>query len=142
MLAADAGRWVENMDFNDKLNAALRVLGSTGMRRINYAPSLFVFLWRKGIQIPPPHFNGFLFNFLFFSISFGAILAMLVGLISWSQKDLSSFVEALSYSMFCGIIFGSFVSIYFLYGARKYSIPKWSKFQPANYNEKSTQHNG
>ena len=49
--------------FEQKLDAALALLASTGIYRSNYAPPLYRFLWWLGVKVPPPHFRSFAANF-------------------------------------------------------------------------------
>ena len=57
------------MNFDTKLDAALKRLSSTGMWSSSYAPPIYRLLWGLGVKIPPPHFSRSTFNFVFMFIS-------------------------------------------------------------------------
>jgi hypothetical protein len=46
------------MTFDERRDRALALMARTPVPRRRYAPPVFEFFWRLGIQAPPPHFGG------------------------------------------------------------------------------------
>jgi len=117
------------MNFNEKLTAAKEVLAATGMKRRLYAPSFVAFLWRLGIQVPPPHFAGFLGTSLFAGTLFGTLWGVLMWFLRWSHDGVTP-GTAVAYAALAAIIPGLAAATYYRYSARKHAIPRWSDFAP------------
>ena len=58
-------------EFERKKLNALRELEKSSMRSRNYLPPMFPFLWRRGINIRPPHYLPFVWLFLIMGVPFG-----------------------------------------------------------------------
>ncbi|MBW8879911.1 MAG: hypothetical protein JF615_00410 [Asticcacaulis sp.] len=119
-------------DFQAKKQTALDVLAATGIWRSNYAPPLSQLMWRLGVQVRPPHFNGFLANFLtmglYFGIAMGAafyflqpVIADFDGVPSSSPVTLAVLSGAIA-----GAVFGLAMASYYAYGAAKFRLPAWN----------------
>lgn len=123
------------MDFERKLIAANRLLESKGIHTGNSAPPMFRLLRFFGIRIAPPHFRGFAANALtmgaFFSICWGAIMALFIGLGFLPHKPEPLERAALLFctiTLVSGILFGLAMAAYYRHGANKNGIPGWSDF--------------
>ncbi len=117
------------MSFKEKLAAAKALLISKGLRRPSYAPTVVAFLWRFGIEIPPPHFAGFLGTFVFSAGLFGVAWGTIMWLVAWSRHGTSP-VAAVGWSVLIGLLVGLAVALYYRYSARKHAIPRWDDFVP------------
>jgi hypothetical protein len=66
------------MRYPAKVSIALERLAATDLKRASYAPLFHRALWRCGVNIPPPHFAGFFFNFAamgaYLSVTWGFLL--------------------------------------------------------------------
>ena len=119
------------MRFEEKLAAALGLLASTGMWRINYAPPLHRLLCKLSAKIPPPHFQNFTANFVSAGVWFGVVWGLSMWFTWWRSHGMS--VErAFTGSIFAGVLFGLGMAAYYRYGARKHRIPKWRDFHRAD----------
>jgi len=115
------------MDVLKKREAALRLLESKGILRINYVPPVIRGLWRLGFDVPPPHFANFGVTALVTGSYFGVVWGLIMWLFFWSHRGFSvkaSLIEASS----AGVLFGICMASYYAYGRRKYGIPMWRDF--------------
>lgn len=117
------------MRFEEKLAAARGLLASTGVWRGNYAPPLYLLLWKLGAKIPPPHFRSFAANLVWAGLWFGALWGLSMWFTVWSHQ--SPYV-VLAAALFAGVFFGLYMAAYYRYGARKRRIPLWRDFHPAD----------
>ena len=122
------------MPFEQKLAAALALLASTGMRRSNYAPPMHRVLWWAGLQVPPPHFVSFGWNFVDTGLWFGVVWGILMWFMVWAREGMSPYV-ALIAAAFAGCFFGLCMAAYYRHGARKHGIPSWRDFHPSDDTE-------
>jgi hypothetical protein len=116
--------------FQYKIAAARTLLASKGLWRASYAPTVVAFLWRMGVEIPPPHFVGFFGNFAFSSVLFGSVWGALMWLLWWSSHGTSP-IAAAATSAIAGLVAGLCIASYYHYSAHKYSIPRWDEFAPS-----------
>ena len=119
------------MRFEEKLAAALGLLDSTGMLRGHYAPPLYRLLWKLGIKAPPPHFQSFTTNFVRSGVSFGIVWGLLMWLTVWSRQGKSAYI-AFASALSLGVVVGLGAAAHRRYDARKYRIPLWRDFHPAD----------
>jgi sulfite exporter TauE/SafE len=117
------------MRFEQKLAAAFTLLEPTGIWRSNYAPPVYRLLWRLGARVAPPHFVGFVTNFLIAAVSFGAVWGLLMCFAVWSHQAMSP-RGALVTASCAGLCFGLFMATYYRYGTWKHEIPLWRDFRP------------
>lgn len=111
--------------FEFRREAALDLLKSTGIRRSNYLPPAIRLLWRIGVQVPPPHFVGFMSTLLVSGAAFATLWGLLMWLFLWRNQDMR-LVAAASASGAAGILFGLLMAMYYAYGRRKHHLPSWS----------------
>lgn len=120
------------MSFKEKRRAAEAVLEAAGIKRSYYAPPLYRLMWVLGLNVPPPHFAGYVANALltsvWFIIAVGVIrlgmevlMAALGGTtIAW-QTVLHWWIVFLP----VGVLFGPIFALYFAWSARKHRLPAW-----------------
>jgi hypothetical protein len=113
---------VSTLNFDEKLKAALQRLSERGMWRSNYAPVLYRLLWDVGVELPPPHFAGFVPNFVVMSGS----SSLMFGLIGWHGD--ASIASAIVSAIFFGSLFGLAMALYYRADARAHDLPPWSEF--------------
>jgi len=117
------------MDINQKRDAALTLLESSGVGRGNFAPLPLRLLWRLGCDIPPPYFGSFLGNSLragmFFSVVWGVIMWGSV----WSREGKSP-MSALIAAAGAGLFFGLAMGEFYANGKHKHQLPSWREFNP------------
>jgi hypothetical protein len=113
--------------FQSKKSEALRILGATGIRPLNYLPPATKALWRLGFEVRPPHFVSFgkvMLSFgTYFAITWGAIVYSL------SLFGIGAPVASLTaFALGCGsagLCFGLATATYYAYGRRKHHLPSW-----------------
>jgi membrane associated rhomboid family serine protease len=111
-----------------KIQSALSVLAETSMRPSSYAPPLHRLLWRLGFNIRPPHFAGFVSNFLATGTWFAVVWGAIMWFAAWARRGMSV-GTAISTAIAAGTIFGLLMAYYYRRGARKHSLPSWSEIQ-------------
>jgi Family of unknown function (DUF6404) len=115
------------MTFEEKRDAALALVASTGMWRSHYAPPLYRVLWRMGIHVQPPHFAGFWFNVSVLGGFFGAFMCLFTTAAAWFSGrpwPLPGFLVA---PVVAGLVFGLLLAGFVHVRARTYSLPPWSE---------------
>ncbi len=123
------------MTFAQKKTAALACLAATNIARNNYAPLLYRLLWSLGLQIAPPHFNGFITNLFVsgtvFATAFGAIMtAQAVFLTHQIIPDMQGItLYFATVGPPAGLAFGLLMATYYAFGAHKHKLPKWRDLQ-------------
>ncbi|MGB7196123.1 MAG: DUF6404 family protein [Collimonas pratensis] len=109
------------MPYPQAVNQALDKLATTGIWRGNYAPPLYRLLWRAGCNVPPPHYAGFMRNFLFNGIWFACVWGAIMWFAVWPQSGISG-LHALLLAAIAGAVFGLAMAFYYRHGARKYQL--------------------
>jgi len=115
------------MSYPKKVEAALRILETSGLSVGAYAPPLHRFFWKRGFGIPPPHLNGFLFNFLEVGAVFAGITGISKWLASWFRHGTgASLTDLLPTMGFSGLFWGVAVAAYYWDGTQNRNLPRWS----------------
>ena len=121
------------MGFEEKRVAALELLAAKGLWHRTYAPTLVKWLWRLGLEVPPPHFAGFLGTFAISGGVFGLFWGLVMWFAVWSRSGLALQI-AVVFSALAGLVIGLSFATYYRTSARKHAIPRWSDFQPLGVN--------
>ncbi len=124
------------MTFETRLRVALARLARTGILKSNYAPPLYHFLWNRGVQLAPPHFNSFAANFFIMGGSFGAIFGVLMT--AWAVMVAHMAPPGLSGALgfyavttaAAGTMFGLVMATYYTLTARGHRLPRWQDLRP------------
>ena len=106
--------------FATRLEAALRVLQQAGIWRLNFAPPIYLILWKLGVQVPPPHFRSFGWNFMLNGAYFGLVWG---GLVMWIGEW--SMHQAIPMAGIAGALFGLGMASYYRHGQIKHRLPQW-----------------
>lgn len=109
---------------NAKRAAALDLLAATGMRTNTYAPPFVRMLWWIGIDIPPPHFAGFLTNAILTGLPFSVVWGMLMWVVMWKAQGMPYLFATIG-AILTGIIYGCAMAGYYAWGKHKYQLPTW-----------------
>lgn len=112
------------MTFQSRRTNALSILKKTRIWRCNYEPPYLRFLWRMGVELPPPHFVPFFqtasIAAAWFSLLWGAFMWFFV----WGRQGMLG-SSAIAISCATGTFFGVVMASYYAYGRRKYHLPRW-----------------
>jgi hypothetical protein len=119
------------MTFEDKRLAAIALLASRGVKRPAYAPTIVTWLWRAGLEVPPPHFAPFLGVFAFAALVVGITWGALMWIAVWSRHGVSP-VNAAEMAAVVGAIVGLVVAGYYWWSAKKLGLGSWSEMGPAD----------
>lgn len=115
------------MNIAEKRSLALKFLAMKNIRRRNYEPLLFRFLWRAGINLRPSHFANFFTNVILFSILFGSAWGAIMWMFSWRNEIGISISNAFMYSGIYGLLMGLTFASFYTYDRRRFAIPTWSE---------------
>ncbi|MTV39324.1 DUF6404 family protein [Duganella radicis] len=110
-------------DFQRKKEAALALLRRTSITQRNYAPPTFPFLWRLGVQVPPPHFIGFFPLVLIMGLPFG-FCGLGLYMMDLGDKDFN-IGAATALVLLVTAFFGGGISFYYRTSARLHRLPAW-----------------
>lgn len=116
------------MNANEPRTVALEILAKTGMWRSSYEPPLLRLLWRLGLDVPPPHFAGFMSTAVVLGTSFAVAWGVPMWLLVWPQTGMS-FGSMVVTAASAGAIFGLIMAGYYAYGKRKHGLPSWRELK-------------
>ncbi|MFT3670040.1 MAG: DUF6404 family protein [Pseudoxanthomonas sp.] len=116
-------------EFESRLTKALEHLEATGMRRSTYAPPMFRLFWKMGVQVPPPHMNGFIANVVMIGVFFAVFWGLVMWLILWFWQD-RPFAMMATVSAVTGLLFGVITASSMAYQARQHDVPRWQTLGP------------
>jgi hypothetical protein len=113
--------------------AAFRLLEKAGIWKSNYAPPVFRMLWRRGVNVPPPHFMSFLASAALTGIGFGVMWGLFMLAFAAATGNIH-FPVLLAASVGAGLLFGVSMATYYAFGRRRHKLPKWSSLpqQPSD----------
>ncbi|WP_139708493.1 DUF6404 family protein [Aeromonas allosaccharophila] len=92
------------MTFEERLAAAHQELANKGVWQSNYNPPLFWLLRQLGWSVKPPHYEGWLTNFLVFGIGLGLIWSILLWFFSWQPMGMDLLFALRQTAFFAGFI--------------------------------------
>jgi len=99
------------------------------MWRNSYEPPLLRLLWRLGLNVPPPHFAGFIVTTLFYGGFFALFWGVIMWFFTWSESGMSP-TGAAGAALFAGVLFGLIMASYYSWGRRKHRLPGWKNLLP------------
>ncbi|MBQ5946522.1 DUF6404 family protein [Massilia sp. ST3] len=100
------------------------MLARHGLARHQYAPPLFMLLWKLGLRARPPQFMSFVLTML----SFGAWFAVIWGAVMWFafwSRDGKSLPVAAAMAAGAGLCYGLAMAFYYRRQRRKHGLPAW-----------------
>ena len=109
-----------------RLDIALRLLETKGMRRWRYNFSIYPLLWLLNIPIRPPIFSSFVFNCVFMTIFFGTMWGTIMWFLFWNRQGMTV-ATAILLAAAAGIVFGVVTAFQMRRKARKLGLPAWQE---------------
>ncbi|WP_033138023.1 DUF6404 family protein [Aeromonas finlandensis] len=100
------------MTFEARLAAAHQELASKGVWHANYNPPLCRLLRRFGYPVKPPHYEGWLTNFLVFGVGFGLVWGVMMWFFSWQPMAIDllfALRQTALFAGFCGLTMASWL---------------------------------
>ena len=110
-------------EFNRKKERSLNLLRRTGMNEGSYLPPTFPFLWKHGIEVPPPHFIRFFPLLLIMGLPFG-FLGLGIYMMDLGNTA-PSLVACILLVSILTLIFGGCISLYYRRSRRMHRLPQW-----------------
>jgi len=113
------------MTHREKVDLLIDDLGKKGMNPYTVAPPIFRWLWKAGINIPPPFFLGFFSLALLNGGYFGPAWGAAMWLLFWRGMPL---MRVAIFSAMAGIFFGVGMAAYYRWRARRLKLPRWENY--------------
>ncbi|GGF81575.1 hypothetical protein GCM10011338_37300 [Alteromonas lipolytica] len=114
------------MDYQDKLNAAMKELEQSKISKSNYAPPFFNLLLKLGFKVRPYHYNSPLVNFILlgscFGLTWGLAMWVLAGLMGGDSP-----IFSLSIALMAGAMFGGLMALYYKISGKTNHLSEWSQ---------------
>ena len=121
------------MDFREKVELAVGDVVARGVRRATAAPFPYRLLWRLGLRVRPPHFQGFaglvVVNGLTVALSLAVPLTL--GLVFRNGPD---YLPAKLHNVLMttsgafGLLCGLGLAAYYRLSARRLGLPEWEVY--------------
>jgi len=116
------------MTFEQRREAALRLLDEAGVEPWSSRPRLWRLLWRLGAKIPPPLFMSAWARALFSALTFAIIWGTLMWILIWRAQKISP-LAALASAVFVGFFVGGMSAALAARKRRKLSLPQWGQLR-------------
>lgn len=116
------------MKTNQRREAALKILASTGMRPSDYLPPVLRLMWLLGLDVPPPHFASFWLNTIVCGGAFGFAWGAIMWFMTWARQG-GSIPALLIAPIIAGVLFGALMAVLYASGRRNYHLPSWHDLQ-------------
>lgn len=110
--------------FARRQDAAIAELERTKMWPSNYAPPIYHFQRKLGMQVPPPHYMGFGRVMIGQGLFFGVIWGFFMWITQWNGTDMT-LVRIIATVGLTGAAFGFAMALSYAYGRRKWKLTKW-----------------
>ncbi|CAH6886299.1 conserved hypothetical protein [Vibrio chagasii] len=112
------------MDYETKIQLALKELSDKGVWKSNYNPPIDRLLRKLGFRIRPPYYQGFFSNFVFCLVYFAPIWWGFEWFLEWNEVGISM-LEAAYKSLQCGALFGLLMSIFYAIRRKQLNLTDW-----------------
>jgi hypothetical protein len=116
------------MTFEERLAAAHQELASKGVWHANYNPPLCRLLRRFGYPVKPPHYEGWLTNFMVFGVGIGLVWGMAMWFFSWQPMGIDPLFSLRQTALFAGL-FGLFTLIGLWLKRRQLGLTPWEQLE-------------
>ena len=126
------------MTISPKRTAANKLLAAAGLLRPSNADAVAGFLWRFGIDMPPPFFRGFWGNLAFRGITSALIMGMGMWVFVWSRHGYSP-SAALATTGILGLLYGLVTAGIYERLRRLHGLPLWRDIDPTSQTNVSRQ---
>ncbi len=117
---------MNNMTFEERLAAAHQELANKGVWHSNYNPPLFWLLRQLGWSVKPPHYEGWLTNFLVFGIGLGLSWSILLWFFSWQPLEIDPLFALRQTALFAGLT-GIIMASLFRLRSRQLKLTPWER---------------
>ena len=117
------------MKHSEKIQRMFGDLSNRGIDPRTFAPPIYRWLWKLGVEIPPPHFSTFWFLFAFQGGCFG--LALGVPIFASGMFFSLPLQLLVILSVASGVLFGLCMAIYFRWQAKTHRLPLWKDYKGA-----------
>lgn len=114
------------MTFEQRRDAAFRLMDAAGVKPGLSRPPLWRLLWRLGVEIPPPLFMSGWGRALFSGLSFAVFWGALMWLLIWRAQEFPP-MAAIGSAVFAGLLFGAMTTAVSLRKRRKLGLPPWGQ---------------
>lgn len=112
--------------FEAQKAAALALLESKGIGRLNYAPPLLRLLWKAGMRVRPPHFAAWWSTATYMGVFFGTGWGALMWVLQWKAQGIPRAGIAVMV-LTAGAAFGMAMATYYAHERKKFGLPEWSE---------------
>ena len=114
------------MTFEERLAAAHQELASKGVWHANYNPPLCRLLRRFGYPVKPPHFEGWLTNFLVFGVGVGLVWGTMMWFFSWQPMAMDPQFALRQTALFAGF-FGFTMASWLWLRRKQLKLTPWEQ---------------
>ncbi|WP_421214592.1 DUF6404 family protein [Aeromonas jandaei] len=129
------------MTFEERLAAAHQELASKGVWHANYNPPLCRLLRRFGYAVKPPHYEGWLTNFLAFGIGFGLVWGTMMWFFSWQPMAMDLLFALRQTALFAGF-FGLTMASWLWLRHKQLKLTPWEQLtNPADADDEEEELN-
>ncbi len=115
--------------FDSRLQRALALIESKGVRRGTAAPPMYRLFWKMGLKVPPPLMAGFLSVALLMGGFFGLFWGLVMWALMWARTGMPASAAVLT-SLLAGVLFGLLMAAVLRAQARHKGIPAWKDISP------------
>jgi hypothetical protein len=113
------------MTHQKKVDYFIADLKKRGIGESTAAPPMWKLAWRLGMDLPPPHFMGFISLAVVTGVPFGLLWGMAMWLLIWRGRPV--WISATAAAV-AGVLFGLVMAGYYRYSARRLKLPSWQKY--------------
>lgn len=113
-------------EYERKFDAAMDELTATGMWKSNVHPPALRTLRALGIKARPPHYANLWTVFAGSAAWFAVAWGIAMWFISWKAAGFSGWA-AVGASVFAGLLFGAWMTVYYWRGRKKYGLSLWDE---------------
>ncbi|WP_303844034.1 DUF6404 family protein [Aeromonas sobria] len=123
------------MTFEERLAAAHQELANKGVWHANYNPPLCRLLRRFGYPVKPPHYEGWLTNFLVSGVGIGLVWGMVMWFFSWQPMGIDPLFSLRQTALFAGF-FGLTMASWLWLRRKQLKLTPWEQLaDPADADE-------
>jgi hypothetical protein len=116
-----------NEEFEIKKKIAVAILAKTRISKRDYLPPFYIFLWRLGIKIPPPHFIKSQYLLIIAGLPFGFCW---LGIAMMDKYWFLNNIEiVISTFLIITAVAGGAIAIFYRISSKTNKLPKWENLK-------------